>query len=311
MTGIEQDYIAPRFHKRIVENIEDDEPIIDLMKHKKKIFDIEDEPPSKKVRRSIYLVYFTLFVVALLLTIFFYKWYSKPVVEDCELCKKSEQFNQEITKKEQEIIREKDKNEKIQKQLQDSNNSLRDLGIQLDNIEKRKSIEVWTFGSEAEAAPQWTGAATVTGVVLEEEKPEQPIAEIPSYIAKFIRYPKKEYDVNASIIDHKNISDSNKLSAINIAYQIGGLDFVATLDQENASRDLNRVNDSGLHIGLCQLDRELHNDFIHSPYFNDYENQVLYCYDVRQDAIKKGRLPSTFEGYIYRSNNVSNFIFSP
>lgn len=88
-------------------------------------------------------------------------------------------------------------------------------------------------------------------------------------------------------MDHKNISDANKIQAINVAYQIGGVDFITTLDQENGSRDLNRVNDSGLHIGLCQLDRELHKAFIQSPYFNDYENQVLYCYDVRQDAIKK------------------------
>lgn len=117
---------------------DEDAPLMDIFRGKKYRVE-EQEKSTNSYKRVLYL---TVIVAILLSVLFFYKNSTKEAVEDCELCKKSEQFNQEITRKEQEIIREKDKNETIKKQLNNSNNLLRDLGIQLDNIQKRKSIEV-------------------------------------------------------------------------------------------------------------------------------------------------------------------------
>jgi hypothetical protein len=125
----------------------------------------------------------------------------------------------------------------------------------------------------------------------------------------FIRYPKNEYQKDTVLLEHKSVKDRDKNIAMSIAYQVGGMDYVTTLDQENGQRKLDLLGDGGTSIGLCQLQKHLHKEFIESPYFMDYENQVIYCYDVRQDAVAKDKLETTFYGYNDRTDNRANFYF--
>ncbi len=87
-------------------------------------------------------------------------------------------------------------------------------------------------------------------------------------------------------------------------------DFIYTLEAENGHWDPNRpsiaVGSNGYRdVGLCQLNRKYHSNFIDSKDFGDYKKQIKYCWEVWKDAEKKGRLRTTFYGYnnIHKTKN--------
>ena len=124
------------------------------------------------------------------------------------------------------------------------------------------------------------------------------------------------------------------------AYEVRGLAFVLTLNAENGQRSLTRQSDyykGGVRersFGLCQLMEKYHANFIRktgyhmvgpergkyfivdqaaaeaggfTDAFLDYKKQVDYCASVRDDAIEKGRLESTFYGYNVRKEKNNGF----
>ena len=89
-------------------------------------------------------------------------------------------------------------------------------------------------------------------------------------------------------------------------------DFVYTLEAENGLWSTERssiiVGANGYRdVGLCQLSRQWHSDFINSPEFKDYKKQLEYCWGVYQDGVKRGRIKTTFYGYNKRHIAAKNF----
>lgn len=60
-------------------------------------------------------------------------------------------------------------------------------------------------------------------------------------------------------------------------------------------------------FGLCQLHYRYHRDFIDSPSFHDWRNQIDYCWEVYQKAEKRGVLKTTFYGYNVRQKVIHFF----
>ena len=59
--------------------------------------------------------------------------------------------------------------------------------------------------------------------------------------------------------------------------------------------------------GLCQLHYPYHKNFIKSPEFKNYKNQLLYCAEIYKRASEKGILGRVFFGYNVRNKAIKNF----
>ncbi len=99
---------------------------------------------------------------------------------------------------------------------------------------------------------------------------------------------------------------------VDYAFQLGGKDFVLTLEAENglwkSDRKSDKVGANGYSdFGLCQLNMEYHEPFIRSQEFNNPYKQIDYCYEVWKKAINQGRIKTTFYGYNRRHVVISNF----
>lgn len=82
-----------------------------------------------------------------------------------------------------------------------------------------------------------------------------------------------------------------------------------TLEAENGRWDINAINrnrNGSFDKGLCQLNSQYHSPFINSKEFKDWRKQIDYCWGVWQDAIKKGRIRTTFYGYNHRYTRSKN-----
>jgi len=101
---------------------------------------------------------------------------------------------------------------------------------------------------------------------------------------------------------------------VSYAYNLGGKDFVLTLGAENGTWEKNRqspVNSNGYRdVGLCQLNRKWHHEYIDSPDFQDPYKQIQYCHEVFTKAIKSGRIKTTFYGYNRRHEVKKDYQFS-
>ena len=106
---------------------------------------------------------------------------------------------------------------------------------------------------------------------------------------------KRVYKVGAS--DEQN-------AWIMYAYERCGIDCVRTFEAESGWRIdvVSKANRNGTRDhGACQLNSQYHKKFINSPDFQDPYKQLDYCIGVWNDAIKKGRMKTTFYGYNVRN----------
>ena len=84
------------------------------------------------------------------------------------------------------------------------------------------------------------------------------------------------------------------------AYKISqNKDFLYTLKAEcgSISPDCEGATND---FGLCQLHFKYHKQFITSPGFKEWKNQINYCWEVYQDAQRRHPLSTTFYGYNVR-----------
>ena len=85
----------------------------------------------------------------------------------------------------------------------------------------------------------------------------------------------------------------------------GDQDFLKTLIAESGLRPdaVNTHNRSGYRdSGVCQINRQYHSKFIDSPDFKDWKKQIDYCWGVYSDAVKRGKIKTTFYGYNARNS---------
>ncbi len=59
--------------------------------------------------------------------------------------------------------------------------------------------------------------------------------------------------------------------------------------------------------GLCQLNNRYHQEFINSDYFNEWEAQINYCFEVYRQAKEKNKIQSVFHAYKNINKAVKNF----
>ena len=129
--------------------------------------------------------------------------------------------------------------------------------------------------------------------------------------------------VNPKRITKKGFEDNQHIQdLVNHAYKIGGRDFLLTVEGENGLWQRDRK--SGLvwanwfsDYWLCQLNAKYHRKWIFankqnlkdwfSKEFQDWYNQLNYCWEVFQDWIKKGRLKTTFYAYNKRHDKAQRF----
>jgi hypothetical protein len=90
---------------------------------------------------------------------------------------------------------------------------------------------------------------------------------------------------------------------VNYAYEISShnKEFLYTLKAENGTFDPERISkpnkDGYRDYGLCQMHYPYHKEFIDSPEFHDWKLQLLRCWQIYEDAGRRGRLRTTFYGY--------------
>lgn len=109
---------------------------------------------------------------------------------------------------------------------------------------------------------------------------------------------------------------------VNYAYKKGGKDFLLTLEGENGLWKWDRrsgvVGSNGYYdYGICQLNGQWHAKFIFangynlkagfSENFKDPYKQIDYCIGVWNDAIRKGKIKTTFYAYNVRHAKVARF----
>lgn len=121
--------------------------------------------------------------------------------------------------------------------------------------------------------------------IIEEEAPEPPSDP-------------KLYKIGGS-------DEQNEL--VQLAYELGGIDFVYTIEAESGFRS-NAINwnTNGTYDKYeCQLNSAYHSYMFDKPEFQIARNRIYYCYDVWLDGKKKGRMP--FVGYWSRWKAINNF----
>lgn len=147
------------------------------------------------------------------------------------------------------------------------------------------------------------------------------------YEANFLRYldyEVPEYDSNnTGFVQFLPWTSEAKTKIMNIAYQLGGKDFVLTLHAENSYRDHKKQSDchgskcenasSGLKreesYGYCQLNRGSYSDFLDSVYFTDPEAQLIKCRNEYKKALDNGNITTKFYGYNNRELYSKYFSF--
>lgn len=110
--------------------------------------------------------------------------------------------------------------------------------------------------------------------------------------------PEVYTDYSVEIAWFPKDSLANEISTI--WYNWGWLDMVTTMIGENWWFNKDIVSITNDHW-LCQLNYRWHKDFIESEDFRDPFIQANYCLWVRNDAIKKHRLSTTFYAYNHRN----------
>jgi hypothetical protein len=108
--------------------------------------------------------------------------------------------------------------------------------------------------------------------------------------------------------------DEDKQDLIDVAFRLWGESFVLTLNSESATWTTDRrsmkIGANGYYdYWICQLNMQRHKKFIQSEAFNNPYEQIKYCYWVRQDAIRKWRLKTTFYWYNVRYKSKSQFLY--
>lgn len=106
--------------------------------------------------------------------------------------------------------------------------------------------------------------------------------------------------------------DAQEQEYIRYAYEVGGKDFMLTLNAENQKwNPLARSKKRGANwyydFGLCQLNYKYHKPFIISKNFKYPKSQIDYCYEVYQDWFRKKRENTTFYGYNIRFRYIYQF----
>ena len=97
---------------------------------------------------------------------------------------------------------------------------------------------------------------------------------------------KQEPTPSGSKITHKGFAaDSNVQNIVRYAYQLGWYDFVAVLECENWSYDLNARGDNWHSRSLCQVNDRYHKD-IPSDFTTNRVVAVEYCYSKRKKLNK-------------------------
>lgn len=114
----------------------------------------------------------------------------------------------------------------------------------------------------------------------------------------------------ANSIPHplKKNADGRTQELIRLAWNISNQDktFILLIEGESG---FNPWATGGLgEKTLCQLLPRYHKEFIYSANYQIEYQQLKYCYDVYQDAIKKKRLKTTFYG-LYREGLEDRFIW--
>lgn len=151
----------------------------------------------------------------------------------------------------------------------------------------------------------WLEMLIGTGEVKKEVKKTQAINLLPTVKAENIKW-------KISIKWFPEDSMANLIA--NKVYQEVGLDMVLTLIGENGTFKIDRKS---MIIGsnwysdywLCQLNYQYHKKFIDSPDFQNREKQVEYCEGVRNDAVKKWRLETTFYAFNHRLKYQDRIIY--
>lgn len=80
-------------------------------------------------------------------------------------------------------------------------------------------------------------------------------------------------------------SDSVVQNIVTYAYKLGGYDFLAVLECENWTYQLNSLGDNNHAHGLCQANDRFHKD-IPSDYTTNWVVAVEYCYQKRSSWTK-------------------------
>jgi hypothetical protein len=128
---------------------------------------------------------------------------------------------------------------------------------------------------------------------------------IPQAKAEPSTTPKKETPVMANKRQiRKKGASSEQNQWIQYAYERCGLDCVLTFEAESGwilLRESIKANRDGTRdFGVCQLNSRYHKKFINSQDFQNPYKQLDYCIGVWNDAIKRGRIKTTFYGYNVR-----------
>ena len=150
------------------------------------------------------------------------------------------------------------------------------------------------------------------------------IWQIPSQMQKWIRHNQwhknRDRENFKTILAHDGYSkDSLVQKLVNYAYSKGqSLDFVRTLDAENGGRaktlqsKVRDANGREHSYWLCQLNKDRHASFLKSQDFDNYYNQIDYCWDVRTDweQIKKKKgATNPFHAYYVRNERGAEIDF--
>lgn len=86
-------------------------------------------------------------------------------------------------------------------------------------------------------------------------------------------------EVSAPTIQHTWFSSGDRRQqAVQYAYDLGGIDFVALIECENGNWNPTAVSKTK-DYGLCQLNYKYNKKFINSEDFKDAFKQLDYCYE--------------------------------
>lgn len=90
------------------------------------------------------------------------------------------------------------------------------------------------------------------------------------------------------------------------------LDFIATLDKENAGTwDVNvrgATNRNGTYDkGLCQFNSQYYSHLYKDPNWTNAEWQINICWEMYSTAIKRGTIKTKFYAYNNRAKSKLNF----
>lgn len=124
----------------------------------------------------------------------------------------------------------------------------------------------------------------------------------------------QKLNLKEKVYQKKGNFPEDKQAIIAHASRISGnnLDFIATLDKENAGTwDVNIIskpNRNGTYDkGLCQFNSAYYSHLYELPEWNNPEWQINKCYDLYTYAILKGKIKTTFYGYNLRQKSKLNF----